>query len=68
MNLNIGKLWAICDHFEANTGNPALASTLKAATGIDRKQLRAWVREGRLIEYELKSADGQVQKAYARPK
>lgn len=68
MKATIGKVWAICDHFEQNTGKPALASTLKQATGIDRKQLRKWVREGRLVEYTITSGDGQQQNAYSRPK
>lgn len=66
--MSIGRVYAICDHFEKSTGLPVLASTLKGATGYDRKQLRKWVKEGRLAEHDFTSALGQVQKAYTRPK
>lgn len=64
----IGKTWAICDHFEQNTGDPVRASVLKEATGHDRKQFRKWVRQGRLIEHELKLPSGQTILGYTRPK
>jgi hypothetical protein len=64
----IGKVYAICDHFEQNTGNPVRSSVLRDATGHDRKQFRRWVREGRLIEHEAKLPSGQIILGYTRPK
>lgn len=64
----IGMVYAICDHFEQSTGKPVLSNTLKSATGVSRSQLREWVREGRLAEYNITSEDGQLQKGYSRPK
>lgn len=64
----IGKVWAVCDHFQQETGNPVLASILKQSSGATRQQLRNWVREGRLQEYDVTGPHGQMQKGYSRPK
>lgn len=64
----IGKVWAICDHFEQSTGQPVTLNTLKEATGQDRKQFRKWVRDGRLVEHSIKASTGQVYLGYTRPK
>lgn len=67
MSVSIGVIYAICDHFEMNNQGPVLASTLKQSSGVSRSQLRQWVRQGRLNEYEI-TMSGTMQKAYSRPK
>lgn len=62
-NAILGKIWAICDHFQ----RPVSGHVLKMACGVDRKQLRQWVRKGRLSEFTIISETGQVEKAYCRP-
>jgi hypothetical protein len=66
--VNIGAIFATCDHFEQVSGKPVLASILRAATGVTRTELRYLVRTGRLNMFYECSKDGQRQAAYSRPK
>lgn len=69
MEANIGKTWAIVDHFEKSTGKPVSLETLKRATGYDRKQFRKWVRQGRLVEHRVRELPRTPERiAYTRPK
>jgi hypothetical protein len=65
---NIGKAWAICDHFEQSTGQPVTLSVLTEATGYDRKQFRKWAHQGRLVEHRVRTLSGQERIGYTRPK
>lgn len=66
--VNIGHLFAVCDHFEQSTGKPAPSSMLKTVCGVDRKQLRELARKGRLDVYDIHDLHGRVEKGYTRPK
>jgi len=68
MSVSLGEIWAVVDHLEMHTGKPILASQLKQICGVERTQLRKWVRDGRLNEYNATSDKGQLQKAYTRPR
>lgn len=64
----LGRLYAVCDHFEGETGKPVRASVLRKALGLERNILRALERAGKLDTFYVKLPNGQVEKAYLRPK
>lgn len=68
MTTSLGKTWAICDHFESETGKPVLASILKQSIGITRAELRQLERKGKLDVYYVTNEKGTLEKAYMRPK
>lgn len=68
MSTLLEKIWAICDHFEGEKGEPVRASILKRSSGVSRSDLRNLVRSGQLEEFDVTSPTGSVEKAYFRPK
>ena len=66
--LLLAEVYAVCDHFEQTTKRPVLAPLLRQGTGVTRQQLRKWVRDGKLNEYNITFPTGQLVKGYSRPK
>ena len=66
--MSIGKVWALCDIREQQTGNPTTVREIKRVLGVERAELRAWEVQGRLDVYYVTDANGTRQKAYMKPK
>ncbi len=66
--MSIGRVWALCDIREQQTGSPTTAHEIKCVLGVKRAELRAWEAQGRLDVYYVTDANGTRQKAYMRPK
>lgn len=68
VSVSIGKLFAVLDHFEGETGQPVKVNVLKLALGITRRELRKLERQKRLDVFYVTDEHGTKEKAYLRPK
>jgi len=64
----LANIYAICNHFEGETGKPVRAAILKRAAGITRQDLRKLEREGKLEAVEITNYKGVLEKHYFKPK
>lgn len=64
----LNKVWAICDHFQGESGSPVTTNILKRSTGVTRSDLRKLVRDKKLVEFTVTNERGSSEKAYFRPK